>query len=78
MPTTTQFEGMFTLAWQDWGKALVMAVLAAILTALYTAFTNNLAVDWTSVWHLALVTGITYLIKNVLSNNQGQFLGAIG
>lgn len=69
--------GYFQLQWQDWGKALVMAVGSAALTAILTALNNDLIVNWSTVWHVSAITAITYILKNLLTNSQGQFLGAI-
>lgn len=79
-------SGMWQIHLSDLQKALVMAafmgaalpVAAAVQTPGFDIFTTN----WLAIGNLALngaVIGFsTYLLKNVLSDQTGAFLGKFG
>jgi hypothetical protein len=66
------------LNYSDYIKGFLMAFITAILTAVYTAINSNtFSLDWIffkPIIMIGLASGIGYLIKNVLTNNEGQFL----
>lgn len=74
---------MFSLGKSDVFKGAVTAVLAAIITVLYGAVSQAgfdvFSADWgvilTNVIQGALTAFIAYLGKNVLSDEDGDFMG---
>lgn len=81
---------MFRLSLGDFGRGLLMAILAPVfvsLTAVLGAIINApsfdvFAVDWVVLGHnltnVLIVTsygaGVSYIIKNFLTSTQGNFL----
>ena len=59
----------------DFIRGLVVSVLAAVLTGIQQMLTSGF--DWTQLWHIALVSGLSYLSKNLLTDSDGKVLGAI-
>lgn len=74
-------NGIFTLAWGDFGKGLVVAILAAVAMQLLVVLNvpgfDLLTFDWSETIRIALASGIGYLAKNLATSNQGNVL-AIG
>lgn len=61
----------------DWTKGLIIAVITAVLTIIYDML--NAGSDLTTLnWKLILTTTIlatlSYLLKNLGTNNKDQFL----
>jgi hypothetical protein len=55
----------------DFLKGLVMAVGAAVLTVLSESINaGNFQFNWPDIWHIALATSVTYLIKNLFTGAQ--------
>jgi drug/metabolite transporter (DMT)-like permease len=76
MKTTT---GLLQLDQSDFIKGLVMAVLSAVLTTIYQAVLpatmgKPIEFQWNVIGAIALTTAIAYLLKNLFTNNQDQFL----
>lgn len=79
-------NGIFTLAWSDVAKGLVVAVLTGIAlpiaAAVQTPGFSFATVNWHGVLVLALngaiTGGVAYIAKNFLSDNQGRVFGRIG
>lgn len=77
---------MFNLNASDLLKGAVVAVLTALLTAVAAVVLapnfDVLGVDWVSVLHnmlnIATISFVGYLVKNLISDNQGKVLGRIG
>lgn len=63
----------------DFLKGLIVAILAAVLTALANLFNapgfSFGGVDWSQVGQIAIMAGIAYLSKNVLTTKSGSFMG---
>jgi hypothetical protein len=58
---------------KDLGKGLIVAVLTSVLTIVYnTVESGNLTFDWKLIATTAITTGIGYLLKNLLTNSQGE------
>lgn len=60
----------------DFQKGLITAVIAAVISFLYTfinAGGDIFMIDWMEVLKFALGAGIAYLSKNLLSNSDGKF-----
>ena len=70
---------LFQLAWEDLLKGLVVSVLTAALSTLLPLIQAG---SWPSKAQLiggmtaGLTAGVAYLIKNFLTNSQGQLLKA--
>ena len=72
---------LFRLNFKDVGKAIVVAVLAAI----YAGLTNELTAhgldfssyNWMGMLDLAETAAVAYISKNFLSNDEGKFLGKV-
>lgn len=67
-----------SLSKNDFVKAFVVAVLspvAAIVGQAFVDFSTGAAfsLDYTNLWHVAVAAGVAYLIKNLFTNNVGQF-----
>lgn len=70
---------LFTLDGKDLLKGLILAVITAILTGIYQIVQTNAALDWATFKPIATATVlavISYLIKNLATNSNGQFLQA--
>jgi hypothetical protein len=70
-------SNFFNLNWSDLVKGFVMAVLTALLTSVYQVIQSGALPTLAQLkvsGLAALVAGIAYLIKNLLSNDSGQFL----
>lgn len=61
---------------EDLGKGLIITVLTSVLTIVYnTVSAGSLTFDWNAIGLTALTSGLAYLMKNLLTNSEGQFLG---
>lgn len=69
---------LFHLNWADIAKGLVTAVIGAVLTAGYQALSVGGPIDFKAMGTVALLAGLSYIIKNFFSDSQGRVLGAIG
>ena len=69
-------SNFFSLNWLDLAKGLLVAVIGAILSAVYEAIVGG-TLSWTWAFFQPIVltgvaAGIAYLIKNFLSNSSGE------
>jgi lysozyme family protein len=65
-----------SLNWNDFLKGLLMAFLGALVTGIYQLFQTGSALNWATlkpVLLVAIANGLSYLIKNLFTNNQGEF-----
>lgn len=72
-------SNIFTLNWADLGKGIVTAILAAFLTSVYAIFQAGALptlADLKVAGLAGAVAGGAYLVKNLLTNNEGSFLKA--
>jgi hypothetical protein len=70
---------LFTLNAPDWLKGLFIAFVTALLTGIYQAFQTGAALNWVTlkpVLYTAIAAGLSYLIKNFLTNSQNQLMKA--
>ena len=68
-------SSLFTLNKADFVKGLVIAVLTAVITAVYsTVQSGTLAFDWKAISIAALSAALAYITKNLLTNSNDQFL----
>lgn len=70
---------MFTLNLADFGKGLFVAVLAAVAIQLL-AVVNTPGFDfslfnWSETARVALASGLGYIVKNFITDKQGNILG---
>jgi hypothetical protein len=57
----------------DLGKGLILAVLTSVLTIVYnTVQAGSLTFDWKLIATTAITTALGYLLKNFLTNSQGE------
>lgn len=60
---------------QDFFKGLVVAVLSAVVTFLYnTMESGEVVLDWKAIGTASLTAALAYIIKNYLTNSDGNFL----
>jgi hypothetical protein len=68
-------SSLFTLNSKDWIKGLVVAVLTAVITVVYSTIqTGTLVLDWKSISIAAISAALAYITKNLLTNSSDQFL----
>lgn len=61
---------------QDLVKGLIVTMLTSVLTIAYkTVSAGSLTFDWQAIGLTALTSGLAYLMKNLLTNSKGEFLG---
>lgn len=68
-------SSFLTLNAKDFIKGLVMAVLTAVITLIYTSVqAGNLTFDWKAIGVAALSSALAYITKNLLTNSNDQIL----
>lgn len=68
-------SSLFTLNKADFVKGLVIAVLTAVITVVYsTVQTGSFTFDWKEISVAALSAALAYITKNLLTNSNDQFL----
>lgn len=70
-------SNIFSLNIRDVAKGVITAVLAGVLTFIYAALQSGTAIDWQQVLTIAVTAGLSYIIKNFLSDSNGKVLGRI-
>ncbi len=61
----------------DFVKGLITSIIFAILTSIQDFLTNGgsiSSIEWKTVLNVAILTFISYLIKNWLTNSKDKFL----
>lgn len=66
---------LFKLVGSDWIKGLITAVIGAVLITVQQALSNGGSIDWRLVGGVAISTGVSYLIKNFFSDDEGAVMG---
>ncbi len=61
-----KLSDFLTLNVQDLLKGLIVAVLGAATTTIYSLIQSG-PIDWNNVWKVSLAAGLSYLIKNFFS-----------
>lgn len=73
---------IFKLNYKDFVKGLALAVIAVVIGALQQGLTAHgfdfASYDWSGILKLSVEAGLSYLVKNYFSNEQGQVFGRIG
>ena len=68
-------SGFGKLNVQDFFRGLIIAVLTALVTFLYTTMeSGELVFNWKQIATTSLTAALAYIIKNYLSNSEGAFL----
>ena len=68
-------SSIFTLNKADFLKGLVIAVLTSIITIIYnTVNSGSLTFDWKAISTAAASAALAYILKNLLTNSNDQFL----
>lgn len=58
---------------KDFAKGLLVAVISAVLTVVYTSLqAGSLNFDWKVIATTALTAALAYLTKNVFQNQSGE------
>ena len=64
---------LFSINLKDLGKGLLIAVLSAVLGAIYTTLqAGSLSFDWKQIGTLALSSLVAYLMKNFFTNSNNE------
>lgn len=66
-----------TLNVRDVIKGLAVSIISAVLTVILDLLQKGSVIDWKSVGVIALIAGISYLLKNVFSDENGKIAGRI-
>jgi len=66
---------LLNLDLRDLGIGLLMTVGAGVLTALLEVLKNGSAIDWGQILTVALIAGITYILKQLGTNEDNKFAG---
>ncbi len=73
------FSKLFSLDKSDWWKGLYIAVITVVLGALQQMVTAHgldfASYDWASILDIAWKAGGAYLLKNFLTDKDGNPLG---
>lgn len=69
-------SSIFSLKWKDVVGALVSAVIVGILGYLLSVG-DVFKLDYHSIVNIAVMTGATSLLKALLTNSQGNFVGVL-
>lgn len=66
---------LFSVGFRDFVKGLIMAVISAVLVVIQETVSNgSLSFHWQTIGKIALLTAITYITKNWLTNSKDHFM----
>ena len=68
---------LWKLDLRDFLKGLVVAVIAAVITSVYTVIETGQTifdVDWRVTLSVAITAGISYVLKNLSTNSEDKLL----
>ncbi len=65
---------LFNLGWEDLIKGAIVAVLSSVLTVVITQLQNG-SIDWNQVGTIALVATLSYILKQLGTDEEGKVLG---
>nr|AKH47800.1 hypothetical protein [uncultured marine virus] len=72
---------MFKINWRDVGKGLITAILAAVLTYVLQLINapgfSFAGINWADILRIAFASGVGYILKNFLTDSQGNFGGIL-
>ncbi len=69
-------SNLLSVNWKDVGGAVLSAVIVAVLGYL-GSLTNVFEADLSQILNIALLTGITSLLKSFGTGSDGKFLGGL-
>lgn len=59
----------------DLSKGLIVAALTAVIVLISdTISAGTFTFNWTSIWQTGLAAAVAYLMKQLVTNNQGEIL----
>ena len=68
-------SSLFTLNSKDWIKGLVVAILTAVITVVYSTIqTGTLVLDWKAISIAGISAALAYITKNLLTNSNDEIL----
>ena len=68
-------SSIFTLNKADFVKGFIIAIVTSVLTIIYNTVQNgSLVFDWKGIATAATSAAIAYILKNLLTNSNDQFL----
>lgn len=68
-------SSFLTIGLKDILKGFILAILTSVITIISTTIdAGSLTFNWPLIGKTAMVAGLGYLLKNVLTNNNDQFL----
>ena len=63
----------------DWTKGLIVAVLASVLQPVLVVLQGGgLVFDWQAILTVGLTAGLAYVLKNLGTNTDGEFVPVAG
>lgn len=65
------------LSAKDFIKGLIVAMITTLITGIYQVIQSGGSFDWVTLKPVviaAIGAGLAYIVKNLFSNSQGQFL----
>ena len=69
------FTNLWTIKMTDWQRGLVVAILTTPFTIIYDSVsTGALTFDWRKVVAAAIAGGLGYLLKNLVTGQNGKLL----
>lgn len=61
------------LNWMDFLKGLLIAVISAVFTVIYTTVqAGSLTFDWKAIGVTALASALAYISKNLFTNSDNE------
>lgn len=69
-------SGIFKLDWRDLLKGLVVTVFSAVITLVIEMLQAG-SIDWKAIGVTGLIAGLSYILKNLLTDNEGKLGGKI-
>lgn len=68
-------SGLFKLNWRDLVRGLITSMTSAILTSIVLILKNNTTFDWRLILSAGAISGLGYLVKNLLTDENDKFVG---
>ena len=70
---------LWKLNLSDWSKGLIVAVLASVLQPVLVVLQGGgLVFDWQAILTVGLTAGLAYVLKNLGTNTDGEFVPVAG
>ena len=71
------FSNFLQINLRDLTKGIIMAVLGSVVSALLVILNNGALPtldEWKNIGMLGLMAGLSYLLKNLLTNSEDHFM----